>query len=281
MYHAKNMRQLTRCSRCQKPPPAEPLLDEDDKPIIGHENFLASSLKTEIVANFGSVEQLKSTVSAAAMGMMGSGWIWVVMDQQKHMGVVPTYGAGTLLVRSRLQRTPRSYVIGARSKSRADNYNPTLSRRSSSPGSTSVPPTDSSSSTAASHPLAKNIPPTRNSPDSTRSYSTQTGPKTIISRSRSTVAHAREMYESGSKIPSSSVSNPYGRKTTMISPNYALKNLFLVGAQLSPLFCVSVHEHTWILDYGVRGKQEYLARFWNALDWERVVENFEYFTKRP
>lgn len=51
--------------------------------------------------DFGSLEQLKSTVSAAAMGMSSSGWIWVALDNRATMGVIPTFGAGTLLVRSR------------------------------------------------------------------------------------------------------------------------------------------------------------------------------------
>ena len=51
--------------------------------------------------DFGSLEQLKSTVCAAAMGMSSSGWIWVAVDGRATMGVIPTFGAGTLLVKSR------------------------------------------------------------------------------------------------------------------------------------------------------------------------------------
>ena len=35
------------------------------------------------------------------MGMSGSGWVWVAVDGRATMGVIPTFGAGTLLVRSR------------------------------------------------------------------------------------------------------------------------------------------------------------------------------------
>ena len=51
--------------------------------------------------DFGSLEQLKSNVSATAMEMSGSGWIWVAVDDRATMDVIPTFGAGTLLVRSR------------------------------------------------------------------------------------------------------------------------------------------------------------------------------------
>lgn len=42
------------------------------------------------------------------------------------------------------------------------------------------------------------------------------------------------------------------------------------GDKLTPLFCLSVHEHAWLHDYGVWGKEEYLKNFWNVLDWGRV-----------
>ena len=62
---------------------------------------MSRELGIAIREDFGCLEQLKSTVSAAAMGMSGSGWIWVAVDGRATMGVIPTFGAGTLLVRSR------------------------------------------------------------------------------------------------------------------------------------------------------------------------------------
>ena len=35
------------------------------------------------------------------MGMSSSGWIWVAVDRRATLGVIPTFGAGTILVRSR------------------------------------------------------------------------------------------------------------------------------------------------------------------------------------
>ena len=213
------------------------------------------------------------------MGMMGSGWIWVVMDQRGHLGVVPTYGAGTLLVRSRLQRMPRSYVVGVKSRSRAENYNPGFARRSS-PESTPAPSDNSLTNTTSSPHTPENNNSSRDSPNSTRRYSTQAGPTVSISRSWPSVADAHNIYESGAAFPTTSTSsNPYSRNATVTTPNYSLKNIFHVGAQLSPLFCVSVHEHAWLQDYGIWGKQEYLTRFWSALDWVRVMENYHYFAK--
>lgn len=36
-----------------------------------------------------------------------------------------------------------------------------------------------------------------------------------------------------------------------------------------------MHEHCWLPDYGVWGQEEYLARFWNVLDWSAVGGLYE------
>jgi hypothetical protein len=59
-----------------------------------------------IRSEHGSIEQLKSNFSAAALGMSSSGWIWFVTDTNGRTAVLPTFGAGTLLVRSRANASP-------------------------------------------------------------------------------------------------------------------------------------------------------------------------------
>jgi superoxide dismutase len=56
-------------------------------------------------------------MSAAALGMMSSGWVWLVCDENaSHLAVAATYGPGTMLVRSRQHRHPEglspTYGIG-------------------------------------------------------------------------------------------------------------------------------------------------------------------------
>jgi len=47
------------------------------------------------------------------MGMINSGWVWLVSDEQGNMEVVATFGAGTLLVRSRQHmRTSDIPILG-------------------------------------------------------------------------------------------------------------------------------------------------------------------------
>ena len=47
------------------------------------------------------------------------------------------------------------------------------------------------------------------------------------------------------------------------------------GEELYPLLCVSVHERDWLPDYGMWGKEEYLMRFWECVDWSRVFRLYE------
>jgi hypothetical protein len=53
----------------------------------------------------------------------------------------------------------------------------------------------------------------------------------------------------------------------------------LIGDTLFPLFCISVHEHAWMsAGYGVWGKEEWLKKFWSVVNWQRVSEQYEYYT---
>jgi hypothetical protein len=53
------------------------------------------------------MENLKSSLSAAAQGLMGSGWIWLVCDENaQRLAFIASYGPGTLLVRNRQHKHP-------------------------------------------------------------------------------------------------------------------------------------------------------------------------------
>ncbi|TRM68499.1 Manganese/iron superoxide dismutase [Schizophyllum amplum] len=66
-----------------------------------HERSMSYDLKTAIRAQYGSLAQLKSAFMGAAQGMFTSGFLWLVSDSRGNMGIVPTFGPGTLLIRSR------------------------------------------------------------------------------------------------------------------------------------------------------------------------------------
>lgn len=44
------------------------------------------------------------------------------------------------------------------------------------------------------------------------------------------------------------------------------------GTSLMPVLCVNTWEHVYIYDYGVKGKSDYLEKWWDAIDWAIVQE---------
>ena len=46
------------------------------------------------------------------------------------------------------------------------------------------------------------------------------------------------------------------------------------AADIEPLLCVSTWEHAWVPQYGIRGKKEYLERWWSKVDWHTVSKNW-------
>ncbi|KAI3392823.1 hypothetical protein diail_5172 [Diaporthe ilicicola] len=44
------------------------------------------------------------------------------------------------------------------------------------------------------------------------------------------------------------------------------------STNLVPLLCVNTWEHVWMWDYGVGGKMDYLANWWNIINWGKVHE---------
>ncbi|EDU45456.1 SodA Superoxide dismutase [Pyrenophora tritici-repentis] len=47
----------------------------------------------------------------------------------------------------------------------------------------------------------------------------------------------------------------------------------LGGVDVVPLMCVNTWEHVWLHDYGIRGKREYLEKWWNKINWSLVEQN--------
>ena len=47
----------------------------------------------------------------------------------------------------------------------------------------------------------------------------------------------------------------------------------LGGVDVVPLLCVNTWEHVWLHDYGIRGKREYLEKWWDKINWSVVEQN--------
>jgi Fe-Mn family superoxide dismutase len=82
--------------------------------------------------------RLKSTFSATALGMFSSGWVWFVADTGGELGVLPTFGPSTLLIRS---RENMNYVNGrVLGEDDVEDFLSRLPRSSISPFSKTPPP---------------------------------------------------------------------------------------------------------------------------------------------
>ena len=62
------------------------------------------SLARHIEEQFGSIQEFKSHFGATANALTGGGYVWLVSDSNRRIGIVTTYGSGTILIRSRQQR---------------------------------------------------------------------------------------------------------------------------------------------------------------------------------
>lgn len=224
------------------------------------------SLGGVIAAQMGSLQDLKTYVAAAASGMLSSnGFIWLVTDTLGRLGVIATYGAGTLLVNERRQSLSPDgstefggvYVAAETPASRQTQ----TTHPATSPASGLTPPPTSTS------------PPT---PPGARPLSMSTsirGPTDGVARPAnlwSTTSSSSGFAGTGGNGPNLGVSVPEGPTS-----------LDTLGQTLYPLFCVSVYEHAWMAGgYGVWGRETYLERFWSCLDWAAVKETYALYGLR-
>ena len=220
--------------------------------------------------DYGGLAQFKSQFSAAAMGMFTSGWVWFVSNKSGELAIFPTYGPGTLLVRS------QSYMAYAKGLSfgdfiedvdngvdygfeyeSGDEFNisdplhvpDSSSSARSAPSPPGVTPSSPLSGVAGSrdHPGRHPLHP--------RFYST--------SENSLDQGTATSIYDEPKEEPIT--------KTDLLDASEQV---------LFPLFCVSVHEHAWMAaGYGIWGKEEWLKKFWTVLDWEKVSKSYNAITR--
>jgi Fe-Mn family superoxide dismutase len=43
------------------------------------------------------------------------------------------------------------------------------------------------------------------------------------------------------------------------------------GVKVTPCLCVNTWQHAWMFDFTVDGKEEFLRRWWNLVNWEKVA----------
>lgn len=178
------------------------------------------------------------------------GFVWLVTDALGRLGVVATYGAGTLLVAERRQAlvTPDGVELGG-------VYQP------ATPTPLDEPPAPPSSG-----------------------HAKHAAPAPAMARALSTSARMSALRPANVwSDPSQLVSDAGGvsGSTGAYGANEAPAALDALGRTLYPLFCVSVHEHAWMAaGYGVWGMETYLERFWTCLDWAAVRDAYARYAFR-
>jgi Fe-Mn family superoxide dismutase len=169
--------------------------------------------------------------------MASSGWVWFVTDRHGKTGVLPTFGAGTLLIRSRSNVSPMAYKNGGASK------------QSESSSSNGVRDSSSFSNPSTAPPLGLNrspMSPNHISPRSIHSDSLDAQPASFFSSD--TYAH---------NLP-----------PNILKVGEIICPLFCVSVHEHAWMSAG---------YGVWGKEEWLKKFWTVLDWGEVSRSFEKF----
>ena len=288
-----------------------------------------------IYESFDDLQGLKSYMSAAALGMTGSGWVWLVLDMSiRSLAVVATYGPGTMLVRSRQHRhpngiseldfLPRSFLVLGEKEVEPDLRSASTKH---TVGGVDPPPTSPTSGVAhrvpnvrprpqsrrfstslqAYHPLnlthRLSVQPSSSSsnvqfsqtplawhqplePLSKKNSSTSAGdlltPSSQYSPGAGTEEDADFDDPEAPQLPQwNSTSSDLVGGTSSNKQLGTAKLLSIVGDDLSPLMCLSVHEHAWMsAGLGVWGKEEYLRRFWSVVDWRKVSDMYLLWQRR-
>lgn len=60
-----------------------------------NQESIPSSVQTALSSAFGSVEEFKKEFTAKAVGHFGSGWAWLVQDENRNLSIVTTSNAQT------------------------------------------------------------------------------------------------------------------------------------------------------------------------------------------
>ncbi|KAI0643686.1 Manganese/iron superoxide dismutase [Trametes meyenii] len=211
---------------CVKPPRPD---------ATSHEHELIGQLDRRIRYHYGSLAHFQSSFSAAVLGMQSSGWVWLVTDKLGRIGIVPTFGAGTLLVRS--SKPSETFLEWQRIV-----------------GEPIVP-----FSEPPPHTPSSGVPPPPSSPTSGLSHSAPPLNPHTPARSMSTLPKPDRIHDIKPEKNLNKTSN-WNTLGEVLFP--------LLCVSVHEHAWVSA-------GYGVWGKEEYMKRFWTVVDWQRVCQIFD------
>ncbi|CEQ39646.1 SPOSA6832_01205, partial [Sporobolomyces salmonicolor] len=196
--------------------------------------------------SLGSFPSLVSHFSAHVAGLHPSSgaYIWLVTDPNGNLGVIGTYAGGTILVNERRQMGYGSYankdVKVLGEEIEVADEAATLSASEEGAAATGAAPTQWETISPSATPRSSNAKPNNLLSSATPS------PRSVFASSLSSHNDPRAS----------------------------------IGRALHPLVCVSTHPHCYLGDYGLWGREEYVRKWWGAVDWSKVEEAFDAFTAR-
>ncbi|RAH64353.1 mitochondrial 37S ribosomal protein mS42 [Aspergillus aculeatinus CBS 121060] len=86
-------------------------------------------------------------------------------------------------------------------------------------------------------------------------------------------AHSRrQAVDMATHTPDTPLGNQYAGAMGAHAPNQ--KSMAPGAIDVQPILCVNTWEHVWMMDYGIAGKEEYLERWWDRINWEVVADNY-------
>ncbi|KAJ4472100.1 hypothetical protein J3R30DRAFT_3298684 [Lentinula aciculospora] len=224
-------------------------------PHQSHQHHIGARLEQEIRSSHSSLAQLKSAISAAGSGLFTSGYVWFVTDAAGNTGVIPTFGPGSLLMRS---QSYMAHVKGLKMSDEGGVSNPNT-----------LPGTSPASGIPSQNPIT---------PPHTRSYSTNHDNDDIISRYTASPSTLTNHHSALNLLTSNPTQNS---KPKSLTRSQVLSSTNNINETLYPLFCISIYEHNWMsAGFGVWGKEQWLKKFWDVLDWEKVSKAYDYFRVR-
>ncbi|SGY20521.1 BQ5605_C016g08082 [Microbotryum silenes-dioicae] len=105
-------------------------------------------------------------------------------------------------------------------------------------------------------------------------------PKTDGSSYSSTLSKSSEPQSAWGTVPPSNKTRSNPNKTSNLLNEAAYTGSISqgqVGKTIHPLCCISTHEHCYLHDYGVWGREEYVKNWWGQVDWRKVEESYQGF----
>ncbi|GAA5827487.1 hypothetical protein JCM3770_005253 [Rhodotorula araucariae] len=216
----------------------------------------SSTLSQAIAAlpSLGSFPALVSHFSAHVSGLhpASGAYVWLVTDPSGNLGVVGTYAGGTILVKERHQMGHGAYA----------------GRDLRVLGEQVDAPVASTGDTAAAAGTGAAAVGDKKKQDAQSAWETVSSPA-ARKGGNSHAAPAATLLSEGALSPSSILSSG-------LSAHHGAR----VGQSLHPLACINVHPHCYLEDYGLWGRDEYVRKWWGAVDWQKVEDAYEAFTRK-